>query len=95
MVEDVRLAVEGRCPVGFHGRMGGLVPTPDEVVGALRALAGKVERTREREREQQKRHAGHAEGQSGNHRPVVAGPPEPTHRAEADVHASVRDGGER
>jgi 2-oxoglutarate ferredoxin oxidoreductase subunit alpha len=38
MVEDVRLAVEGRCPVTFHGRTGGMVPTPDEVLGALRAL---------------------------------------------------------
>ena len=45
MVEDVRLAVEGRCPVAFHGRMGGLVPTPDEVLGALKALKGKVDRT--------------------------------------------------
>ena len=44
MVEDVRLAVEGRCPVAFHGRMGGLVPTPDEVLGALKALRGKVQR---------------------------------------------------
>ena len=96
MVEDVRLAVEGRCPVGFHGRMGGLVPTPDEVVGALKALHGKVERTRERERkQQQKRHAGRAEGQSAHGRAAVTGPPERTHRAEADAHASVRDGGER
>jgi 2-oxoglutarate ferredoxin oxidoreductase subunit alpha len=46
MVEDVRLAVEGRCPVAFHGRMGGLVPTPDEVLGALKALRGRVDRTR-------------------------------------------------
>jgi 2-oxoglutarate ferredoxin oxidoreductase subunit alpha len=46
MVEDVRLAVEGRCPVAFHGRMGGLVPTPDEVLGALKALRAKVQRTR-------------------------------------------------
>lgn len=38
MVEDVRLAVEGRCPVRFHGRMGGIVPLPDEVVGVLRGL---------------------------------------------------------
>jgi 2-oxoglutarate ferredoxin oxidoreductase subunit alpha len=38
MVEDVRLAVEGRCPVAFHGRTGGMVPTPDEVGAALRAL---------------------------------------------------------
>jgi hypothetical protein len=49
MVEDVRLAVEGRCPVAFHGRMGGLVPTPDEVLGALKALKGKVVRAHEAE----------------------------------------------
>jgi 2-oxoglutarate ferredoxin oxidoreductase subunit alpha len=49
MVEDVRLAVEGRCPVAFHGRMGGLVPTPDEVLGALKALNGRIERTRSME----------------------------------------------
>jgi 2-oxoglutarate ferredoxin oxidoreductase subunit alpha len=36
LVEDVRLAVEGRTPVFFHGRTGGMVPTPAEVVGALR-----------------------------------------------------------
>ena len=36
MVEDVRLAIEGRAPVLFHGRTGGMVPTPDEVVDALR-----------------------------------------------------------
>jgi 2-oxoglutarate ferredoxin oxidoreductase subunit alpha len=38
MVEDVRLAVEGRCPVAFHGRTGGMVPSPDEVIAALRGL---------------------------------------------------------
>ncbi len=42
MVEDVRLAVDGRCPVSFHGRTGGMVPTPDEVVLALRHLADAV-----------------------------------------------------
>jgi 2-oxoglutarate ferredoxin oxidoreductase subunit alpha len=36
LVEDVRLAVEGRCPVFHYGRMGGIVPTPSEVVDALR-----------------------------------------------------------
>jgi 2-oxoglutarate ferredoxin oxidoreductase subunit alpha len=36
MVEDVRLAVEGRVPVFFQGRTGGMVPTPGEVVDALR-----------------------------------------------------------
>ena len=38
MVEDVRLAVEGRTPVAFHGRTGGMVPAPDEVLAALRRL---------------------------------------------------------
>ena len=35
MVEDVRLAIEGRTPVAFEGRTGGMVPTPSEVVDAL------------------------------------------------------------
>ncbi len=35
MIEDVRLAVEGRVPVRFYGRMGGIIPAPDEVLGAL------------------------------------------------------------
>ncbi len=35
MVEDVRLAVEGSAPVFFHGRMGGIVPTPGAVVKTL------------------------------------------------------------
>lgn len=38
MVEDVRLAVEGRVPVSFYGRMGGVIPAPDEVVRALDAV---------------------------------------------------------
>lgn len=37
MVEDVRLAVNGRVPVEFYGRMGGIVPSPDEVLEALKA----------------------------------------------------------
>jgi 2-oxoglutarate ferredoxin oxidoreductase subunit alpha len=36
LVEDVRLAIEGRLPVFFHGRTGGIVPTPGEVVDAVR-----------------------------------------------------------
>lgn len=31
MLDDVRLAVEGRVGVDFYGRMGGVVPLPDEV----------------------------------------------------------------
>src|SRR5512135_1681231 len=38
MVEDVRLGVEGRVPVRFYGRMGGIIPSPDEVVNALEAM---------------------------------------------------------
>jgi 2-oxoglutarate ferredoxin oxidoreductase subunit alpha len=37
LIEDVRLAVEGRAPVFFHGRTGGMVPTPGEVLDALRS----------------------------------------------------------
>jgi 2-oxoglutarate ferredoxin oxidoreductase subunit alpha len=36
MVEDVRLAVNGKVPVGHYGRMGGIVPTPEEIVEALK-----------------------------------------------------------
>lgn len=32
MVEDVRLAVDGRKPVYFTGRMGGILPTPEEIL---------------------------------------------------------------
>ncbi len=32
MVEDVRLAVEGKCPVHFYGRTGGGVPTSTQVI---------------------------------------------------------------
>ena len=35
MVEDVRLAVEGKVPVNFHGRMGGMIPSPDEIYEAF------------------------------------------------------------
>ncbi|MFZ1528855.1 MAG: 3-methyl-2-oxobutanoate dehydrogenase subunit VorB [Ferruginibacter sp.] len=32
MLEDVRLAVNGKIPVEFYGRMGGIMPTPEEIV---------------------------------------------------------------
>jgi pyruvate/2-oxoacid:ferredoxin oxidoreductase alpha subunit len=35
MVQDVRLAVAGRRPVEFHGRQGGMVPTPDEILARI------------------------------------------------------------
>ena len=39
MLEDVRLSVEGKIPVAFYGRMGGIIPSPDEVLERLRSLA--------------------------------------------------------
>lgn len=36
MVEDVKLAVNGKVKVEYYGRMGGVVPTPEEVVDALK-----------------------------------------------------------
>jgi len=35
MVEDVRLAINGKIPVEFYGRMGGVVPSPEEILQAL------------------------------------------------------------
>ncbi len=41
MVEDVKLAVNGARPVHFHGRMGGMVPTPEEISSeCVRVLGG-------------------------------------------------------
>jgi 2-oxoglutarate ferredoxin oxidoreductase subunit alpha len=37
MVEDVQLAVNGKVPVEHYGRMGGMIPTPDEVVDNLKS----------------------------------------------------------
>ena len=39
MVEDVRLAVEGRRPVEFYGRTGGNVPSAEEVLAVVREIA--------------------------------------------------------
>ena len=36
MIEDIRLAVEGKVPVEFYGRVGGIIPSPTEVVEALK-----------------------------------------------------------
>lgn len=39
MLEDVRLAVNGKVPVEFYGRLGGSIPLPDEIEGPLWRLA--------------------------------------------------------
>lgn len=36
MLEDVQLAVNGRIPVNFFGRLGGIVPSPEEVLEAFK-----------------------------------------------------------
>jgi 2-oxoglutarate ferredoxin oxidoreductase subunit alpha len=93
MVEDVRLAVEGRCPVAFHGRMGGMVPTPHEVLGALKALSGKVARTREAG------HGGHAGTRGAPHDRASVAEAAAADAAQGAVdapeHAAARHGGRR
>ena len=36
MVEDVRLSINGALPVEYFGRLGGIVPDPEEIVQALK-----------------------------------------------------------
>jgi len=35
MVEDIKLAVEGKSKVMHYGRMGGIIYTPDEVLEVI------------------------------------------------------------
>jgi 2-oxoglutarate/2-oxoacid ferredoxin oxidoreductase subunit alpha len=39
MLEDVRLAVNGRTPIEFYGRLGGVVPFPDEILDEIQRVA--------------------------------------------------------
>ncbi len=39
MLEDVRLAVKGRVPVEFYGRMGGVVPFTEEILHEIERIA--------------------------------------------------------
>jgi 2-oxoglutarate ferredoxin oxidoreductase subunit alpha len=38
MLEDVRLAVKGRVPVEFYGRMGGVVPFTEEILHEIERI---------------------------------------------------------
>ena len=40
MLEDVERSVCGRCPVEWYGKCGGEVPTPEEVMAAVRGFIG-------------------------------------------------------
>jgi 2-oxoglutarate ferredoxin oxidoreductase subunit alpha len=39
MVEDVRLGVNGKRPVHFTGRMGGMIPAPEEILAKVETIA--------------------------------------------------------
>jgi 2-oxoglutarate ferredoxin oxidoreductase subunit alpha len=43
MVEDVRLAVNGRKPVAFYGRTGGMVPDPKAILNEIKKIKGGAE----------------------------------------------------
>ncbi|QVK19125.1 3-methyl-2-oxobutanoate dehydrogenase subunit VorB [Mycoplasmatota bacterium] len=38
MVDDVKIANDGKLPVGFFGRTGGMVPEPEEIVQAVKDM---------------------------------------------------------
>jgi 2-oxoglutarate ferredoxin oxidoreductase subunit alpha len=38
MVEDVERSVQGKCPVHWHGKAGGEIPTPEEVIDVVKSL---------------------------------------------------------
>ena len=42
MIEDVRLATECRVPVTLCNRVGGMIPSPEQVYEAIKAAAGKA-----------------------------------------------------
>ena len=44
MVDDVRLAVNGRADVSFYGRTGGVLPTPEDVLEQIEKIAQNMER---------------------------------------------------
>ena len=36
MIEDIRLAVNGKAPVTLCNRSGGMIPTPEQVLEAIK-----------------------------------------------------------
>jgi 2-oxoglutarate ferredoxin oxidoreductase subunit alpha len=39
MIEDVRLATRCRLPISFFGKLGGVVPLPEEILEEIEKLA--------------------------------------------------------
>ena len=52
MLEDVKAAVQGRVPVEFYGRMGGMTPFPDEILDEIRRVAANDQPVEGLERQQ-------------------------------------------
>jgi 2-oxoglutarate ferredoxin oxidoreductase subunit alpha len=40
MIEDVQLALNGKLPTSFYGKTGGVIPTPEGVVEAIKKIVG-------------------------------------------------------
>ncbi len=40
MIDDVKIAVEGKFPVSFYGRMGGMIPEPDAIIEEVKKIYG-------------------------------------------------------
>lgn len=40
MVYDVKLAANGRCPVDFYGRTGGMIPEPEDILDKVKKIIG-------------------------------------------------------
>ena len=45
VVVDVRKAVQSRIPVEFYGRMGGVMPLPDEIFGEIKRMVSEPQTT--------------------------------------------------
>lgn len=42
MIEDVKLAVNGRVPVYFHGRTGGMLPNSADIINEIQKIGGAI-----------------------------------------------------
>jgi 2-oxoglutarate ferredoxin oxidoreductase subunit alpha len=42
MIDDIKIVNEGRLPVEFYGRVGGMIPTPEGVMNKVREILGGV-----------------------------------------------------
>ncbi|SDL31246.1 3-methyl-2-oxobutanoate dehydrogenase subunit VorB [Natronincola ferrireducens] len=40
MIDDIKIANEGRLPVEFYGRAGGMIPTPEAIVAKVKDILG-------------------------------------------------------